>query len=135
MDEITPKDRFIQSLDRCSCQVEFIPRFYECFLASSDEIRDKFRFTDFAKQNQMLLRSLRLAADATSGMPESLREIRERAETHDRHHLNIEPHLYDIWLATVIETACEFDAEWNEQTREAWNTILGHVIKHMTRHY
>lgn len=135
MDEVTPKERFIQSLDRCSANEKFIPAFYDRFLSVSEEIREKFRHTDFEKQNQMLLRSLRLAADATSGKPESLREIRERAETHDRHHLNIEPHLYDIWLVTVMETACEFDTEWDDSIKEAWNTILGHVIKHMTKFY
>lgn len=134
-DEVTPKDRFIQSLDRCSANEKFIPAFYDRFLSVSDEIRDKFQHTDFEKQNQMLLHSLRLAADATSGKPESLREIRERAETHDRHHLNIEPHLYDIWLATVMETACEFDTEWDDAIKAAWKTILGHVIKHMTKFY
>jgi hemoglobin-like flavoprotein len=135
MDELPPKDRFIQSLDRCSGNADFIPAFYDRFLSVSDEIRHKFRHTDFEQQNQMLLRSLSLAADATSGKPESLRELRERAETHDRHHLNIEPHLYSIWLDCVVETASEFDTEWNESTEEAWKAILGHVIKHMTKHY
>ena len=135
MVELTTKDRFIQSLDRCSGQVGFIPAFYHRFLATSDEIRDRFHHTDFKKQNQMLLRSLKLAADAASGVPEALREMRERAETHDRRHLDIAPRLYDIWLATVLETACEFDVEWNESTKDAWNTILSHVIKHMIRFY
>ena len=57
----------------------------------------------------MLLRSLKIAAGATSGDRESLREIRERAETHDRQHLNIEPGFYDIWLGCVIDAAREFD--------------------------
>lgn len=44
----------------------------------------------------MLLRSLKLVAGATAGEPKSLREIRQRAETHDRYHLNIEPEHYDL---------------------------------------
>lgn len=62
----------------------------------------------------MLSRSLELAAGATSGDPESLREISARAETHDRYHLNVEPRLYDIWLETIIETARDYDANWSE---------------------
>ncbi len=83
----------------------------------------------------MLLRSLKLAAGATSGDPESLRELNERAETHDRHHLDIQPKHYEAWRTTIIETAKEFDPSWNEEVEEAWHTILGHVIKHMIRHY
>ncbi len=131
----SPKDCFLESLDRCSAHEQFIPAFYDRFLSTSSEIREKFEGTDFEKQNQMLLRSLKLAAGATNGEPESLREIRERAETHDRRHLNIRPQLYTAWLTSVISAASEFDEQWDATTEEAWNTILGYVIKHMVRFY
>jgi len=83
----------------------------------------------------MLLNSLRLAAGASAGVPDSLREIRERAVTHDRDHLNIKPELYEIWLESVIETARDFDDFWNESIEESWNTILGFVIQHMIKYY
>ena len=133
--EETPKDRFLHSLDRCTADENFIPTFYGRFLSSSDEIRAKFVLTNFKKQNEMLLRSLTLAAGATAGERASLREIRERAETHDRHHLNIEPRLYEIWLDSVIGVASEFDPEWNETVEEASQTILGYVVKHMIKFY
>lgn len=131
----SPKDLFLQSLERCSHNEKFIPAFYQRFLSTSEEIGDMFKDTNFSKQNQMLLRSLKLAAGTTAGEPASLREIRDRAETHDRHHLNIEPRHYDIWLNAVIESAREFDEEWNESVEEAWNSILGFVIKHMVKYY
>lgn len=133
--ESTHKDVLLQSLERCSQDESFIPAFYDRFLATSDEVREKFKHTDFQKQNQMLIRSLKLAANATSGDPEALREIRDRAETHDRHNLNIEPKLYELWLASVIKTASEFDSEWDESVEESWDVILGHVVTHMTRYY
>ena len=135
MEEATPKERFRRSLERCTESEDFIPSFYDRFLGHSEEIQDRFKETDFTKQNQMLLRSLMLAAGATEGEPESLREMRERAETHDRHHLNIEPRLYDVWLDSVIATAADFDPVWNDAIEEAWRTILGHVINHMIRYY
>lgn len=131
----SPRDCFLKSLSRCTQNDDFIPVFYNHFLSTSDEIREKFKNTDFEKQNQMLLRSLRLAAGATTGEVESLREMRERAETHDRHHLNIEPHLYDDWLASVIKAASECDPEWDASIDEGWRKVLGHVIKHMTKYY
>ena len=104
-------------------------------MASSDVVSYKFRFTDFERQNKMLARSLELSAGATIGEPEALREIHERATTHDRHHLNIEPRFYDLWLDAIIKTASEFDEEWDEEIEEAWRRILGHVIKLMIRKY
>lgn len=133
--DLPPKDLFLQSLNRCAESENFIPSFYDRFIGSSDEIREKFKKTSFEKQNAMLLRSLRLSAGATSGDPEALNELNERAETHDRHHLNIEPRHYETWRSAIIETASEFDPEWNSATENAWHTILGHVINHMIRHY
>ncbi len=135
MSQLPQKDLFLQSLNRCSNDENFIPAFYERFFAADPEIRDKFRNTDFEKQNKMLLRSLQLAAGATSGDPDALHEMQERAETHDRHHLNIEPRFYDVWLSCVIATASEFDPKWDPPTHQAWKTILGHVINRMIKSY
>lgn len=135
MAETIPKDLFLQSLNRCAEFEKFIPSFYDRFLSESDEIRDKFRHTDFKTQNRMLLRSLRLAAGATAGEPEALRELKERAKTHDRYHLNIEKRLYDQWRSAIIETARKFDDQWDNKIENAWYTILGHVIAHMVKYY
>ena len=135
MSEASHKELFLKSLNRCSADSSFIPSFYDRFLGRSEEIRHKFRFTDFTKQNEMLLHSLKLAAGATSGEPEALHEIRERAETHDRHHLDIKPELYEYWFDSVIETARQFDPEWNDDVEQSWSTILGYVIRHMAKFY
>ncbi len=129
------KDIFLQSLERCTSSKEFIPAFYRRFLAASDEIREKFKHTDFEKQNKMLVRSLKLAAGATAGEANSLQELRDRAETHDRHHLDIKPELYDHWRDAIIAAANEFDPKWNDETKDAWHSVLGYVINHMTKYY
>jgi hemoglobin-like flavoprotein len=135
MDAMPPKDIFFLSVKRCTASPGFIPAFYDRFLNSSDEIRKKFRFTDFEKQHQMLSRSLELCVGATSGEPESLGEMRRRAMSHDREHLNIEPRFYDTWLETIIATAKDFDEEWSDDVEAAWRTILGHVVGYMIRKY
>lgn len=111
MDDLTPKDLFLQSVKRCLADDGFVPAFYDSFLSSSEEIRIKFRFTDFEQQNKMLARSLLLAAGATAGEPASLREIQDRAVTHDREHLNIRPELYSLWLDALVVTAKKFDVQ------------------------
>ncbi len=83
----------------------------------------------------MLLRSLELSAGATAGDAEALREIQERAITHDRDHLNIRPEYYALWLDSIIAAAKDYDPEWEDSVESAWREILGHVIKHMIRKY
>jgi hypothetical protein len=101
---MSPKETFLESLARCQERPGFILDFYRKFLASSDEIAFKFRFTDFDQQKGMLLHSLQLCAAATAGDPEGLASLTQRAETHSRAHLGIKPQLYDLWLQAAIET-------------------------------
>lgn len=131
----SPQDTFLQSLNRCAESPDFIPAFYQRFMCTSDEVRRRFRHTNFDVQNRMLLRSLTTIAHATAGEAAALRELKARAETHSRHRLNIAPHLYDLWREALLETVQEFDAEWNDQTSEAWRSILNHAIRLMVRHY
>ncbi|WP_027951240.1 globin [Haliea salexigens] len=135
MKEPTSKQLFLHSVTRCMEDHAFIPAFYEQLFNASDEIKAKFRFTDFEKQNAMLRRSLLLCAEATAGRTEALREVNERATTHDRDHLDIEPHLYAVWIDTIITTASDFDLQWNADVEAAWRKILGHVVQQMIRRY
>jgi PAS domain S-box-containing protein len=131
--EASPQAVFLHSLERCNENADFIPLFYQRFMASSPEIAERFRLTDFGKQNQMLLRSLELAASAMQG--KGMQELRERAKSHDRYHLIIRPELYECWLEELIATARECDREWNENIESAWRKILGYVIACMQARY
>lgn len=135
MDNLVLKDIFLQSLQRCALSNKYMPAFYDRFLSMSDEIRDKFGSTSFEKQYRMVLRSLRLAAHAAVGQSEALNELTERATSHSRLHLHIEPRLYDHWRSALIETSRLFDSKWDEDIEKAWYVVLGHVINHMIRHY
>ena len=135
MEAVTVNELFLDSLKRCTRSKKFIPAFYSRFLSASDDISDKFRHTDFERQNRMLLRSLKLAALAADGQPEGLRDIRECAVSHDRQHLNIEPRLYNFWRSALIETSRQFDDQWDDDVEEAWLTILEHVITQMIKHH
>lgn len=129
------KDRFLFSLERCAESKEFIPTFYDNFISSSEEVREKFRNTDFNRQNQMLLNSLRLACEAVIGNEEGLKELRDRGERHSRRHLNIKPELYDLWLSSLINAARTYDKHWDIEVETSWNFVLGEVIRHMLKYY
>ena len=135
MEKTSPKDLFLASIRRCEQSADFMPAFYERFLAVSDEIRLKFKATCFETQSQRLLRSLKLVAGATEGDPEALQELRARAETHDRYHLNIRPEMYEAWLECAVETAREYDNKWNDDTESAWTKSLGYAVAYMVRRY
>lgn len=78
-------------------------------MSSSEAIRNKFRHTDFKQQNEMLLKSLKLASSAAAGEPEGLAQLKMRAETHNSHYLNVEPGFCYEWLLSLIEAARVFD--------------------------
>lgn len=134
-EEVSPKDVFLNSLERCSSEDGFLEEFYDRFVLSSDAIRAKFANTDMYLQKQMLLRSLKLSAGATAGDTEALAEIHDRAESHSRHRLNIEPPLYDYWLSAMLAAAAKFDPVWDDEIEAAWKRILGHVVRTMVKKY
>ncbi|MCC7044555.1 MAG: globin [Acidobacteria bacterium] len=132
--ELVRRRIFLESLARCG-RGAFVDRFYERFLASSPEVRAKFASTDFGRQRLMLLRSLELSAAAADGDPDGVEELRVRAETHSRSQLNVEPHLYDLWLESAISSASEADPLWAPDVETAWRSILGAAIHHLRSRY
>jgi len=127
----TPKDIFLASLARCEASADFVHRFYRRFLASSDDVSRLFRHTDFKRQERMLRLSLELSAKATVGDPTGIQELQARVETHAR--LPISPVMYDLWLASAMATARECDPRWSAEVEDAWRTILGFIVRRMTR--
>jgi hypothetical protein len=134
-EDLGPKDVFLQSLERCDHDPEFLDRFYARFMNSSPVVRQKFEFTDFQRQKTMLRRSFQVIALASAGDPNGLLELGARAETHSRRQLDIDPTLYDLWLHALIETAQEADPFWSTDIESAWRYILGIAIQHMIRRY
>ena len=87
------------SLSRCNKDAGFLDRFYEHFMGSSAEIRDKFSNTDFEKQKKVLSDSLFLmltAAGTKEGFAHA--QLEKLAHRHSRNELNIKPEWYDLWL-------------------------------------
>src|SRR5205823_6057424 len=90
---------FNDSLARCLRRGELFQRFYELFLASSDEVREKFRATDFRRQRRMLQTSFYMLVECIAlGWPECEAYLERIAVAHGKHGRDIAPHLYDLWL-------------------------------------
>ncbi|WP_163557770.1 globin [Halomonas sp. NO4] len=112
----------------------FFEAFYERFLVASPEVAAKFRDTDMARQRAMLKKAFYhlLAFYASSHADYYLQEV---AISHSRAHLDIPPALYDLWLETLIDTARDFDEQFNDDVELAWRLVMTPGIVYMTFHY
>ena len=126
---------FTQSLNRCMLGFGFFDRFYELFLASSDEIRSKFKNTDFVQQKRMLRGSLETLVAALDGEPVALASLQARAKSHSRAELDIRPELYDVWLECLMQAVKEQDPMCDEEIELAWVNVMRPGINYMISNY
>jgi hemoglobin-like flavoprotein len=130
-------DVFLASLKRCLGAPGFLVEFYERFVGSSDEVREKFRGVDLKRQARVLEDSLYVVAVAVQGEEGSLArgDLPRLAERHSRRDLDIRPELYDLWAQCLVETARAHDPEWTVDVEAAWRDTLAFGIESMRRRY
>lgn len=56
-------------------------------------------------------------------------------ETHAQRNLNIEPELYDTWLASLLETVALCDPHMNDELLGDWHDVMSVAIKHIREGY
>lgn len=134
---ITPEDAelFNDSLERCTANSEFLDRFYDLFLASSTEVAEKFRHTNFVKQKTMLKTSLYMMILAAEGRDEIQAHLQRIAKRHSRADLDIRPDLYTLWLDCLIQAAKEFDPRFTPEIEKSWRRVMEWGISFMKSHY
>ncbi|WP_341936423.1 globin [Marinimicrobium sp. C2-29] len=112
----------------------FFEAFYQRFLASSPQVRQKFRHTDMARQRSMLKKSFyNLMAFYASGSVDSVLE--HIALSHSRKGLDIAPELYDLWLDCLTATVESYDPAFDESVELAWRLVLSPGITYMKFKY
>jgi hemoglobin-like flavoprotein len=128
---------FRASLKRCLVDTDFLRHFYELFMASSPEVREKFKGTDFPRQARVLADSLYIMAVASESKEDAIawKELDRLAERHSRKGLDIRPDLYASWLDCLTKAASEFDAEFSPEIEEAWRKALAPGIAHLSASY
>ena len=112
----------------------FFEAFYDAFVAASDEVAEKFRTTDMDRQQAMLKKSFYhlLSFYASNNADYYLDRV---AISHNRHHLDIRPGLYDLWLDTLIATVRRFDPECSDEIELTWRLVMTPGIVYMKFHY
>jgi hemoglobin-like flavoprotein len=135
--EIDQTHAFRSSLKRCLATPEFLRSFYDLFMGYSEEIRAKFRQTDFTRQTRVLADSLYAMAVVAQGGGESpaWAEIDRLAGKHARRELDIRPELYDVWLDCLVRSARQHDPEYTPALEEAWRKTLRAGIDRMRSAY
>jgi len=131
-------DVFRASLKRCLATPHFLGKFYEAFVASSEEVREKFRNTDLDHQAKMLadsLYTLAVAAQAQPGANPAWAEMPRLAARHSRADLDISPALYDHWLDCLLDTVRDHDPEFSPAIESAWRQTLMVGVEYMRSRY
>ncbi len=109
---------------------DFFEAFYERFLASSNEVREKFRRTDMQRQRRMLKQSFYslLVFYASNAADDYLIKM---VEKHSAKGVDIPNTMYDLWMECLVETVAEFDENFASETGLAWRLVLSSGITYM----
>lgn len=130
-------ENFVASLKRCLAQPDFLLHFYGLFMDSSEEVREKFKHTDFESQTKVLANSLWVMSVAAQGdrTGEAWAGLRGLAERHGRGQLDIRPGLYDLWLECLIAAARRHDPVFTAEIEQSWRETLTVGIEYMRSKY
>lgn len=101
----------------------FVSHFYKTFMGKSEEIAERFRETDMTAQKTALFDSLLFMAEFPHSQSARARII-QLGHSHSHRALNISPALYDLWLEALIDTARQFDAEFDGEAELSWRVTM-----------
>lgn len=137
MRDVERVESFVASLKRCLAQSDFLLHFYGLFMDSSEEVREKFKHTDFERQTKVLADSLWVMSVVAQGdrKGEAWSGLRALAERHSRTQLDIRPGLYDVWLDCLLKAARRHDPLFSSEIEAAWRGTLAVGIEYMRSKY
>jgi hemoglobin-like flavoprotein len=124
--------QFNESFERYVNNPFFLDSFYELFLSSSDEVRLMFKDTEMEIQKVMLATSMAYMTAAYNSKSDLLSKI---ADKHNKNNLNINPHLYPLWLDSLIAAAKSIEPLFDMDTEKLWRKIMQPGIDHMISRY
>jgi hemoglobin-like flavoprotein len=127
---------FHDSFQRCmETGLRFVDVFYDHFLKSSPEITAKFRGTDFRRQKHKLQLSLHMMVGALVLHSPDYSMLAYVAEHHARTNWDIPPHLYPLWLDSLIFAVKTCDPSFDGETEKNWRTAMQPGIDYIVSLY
>ena len=112
----------------------FFSNFYERFISASPDVRKKFQNTDIQNQKIVLHESLYHMLDFYV-IKHATDYMQRIAEIHSKKDKDISPHLYDIWLESLVATVRELDPEYDRDVGLAWKIVMSAGIMYMKEMY
>ncbi len=123
------------SFNRCCCQDNFIPAFFDRLIATVPQAAERFAETDSATLGTLLHAGIVHLIDFADGVVGIESKIRELGIKHDHKHYNVPPELYGYWIEALVQTASRFDPQFNEALGAAWKDVLQPGTKLMASVY
>ena len=112
----------------------FLDYFYQIFIESSDEIKEKFKNTDLSMQSKMLRKSISELVHFYISKKVSS-DLYCIGQSHNKDTLNITTDMYDLWLKKLTEAVEKFDDQYSPRVELAWHIILAPGIAFMKYSY
>ncbi len=133
--DLSPGDceNFHISLERILACDDFLDRFYDSFIASSDEIKSFFKHSDMARQKRKLATTLRLITMAVDDSPGADMYLEYLGKYH--RDINVNKELYELWLDALIDSARHCDPGFDDNTESLWRQAIRTGIAHMHKAY
>ncbi len=126
---------FHESFERCMVSGRrFFDVFYDHFLLSP-EVAAKFQGTDFKRQKEMLKLSLYVMLGAVVLKSADYSILAALARRHARNDKNIPPHLYALWLDSLMVAAKKCDWAFDDQTEAIWRKAMQPGIDYIASFY
>jgi len=122
-----------QSYSRCLRSGNFLPRFYELLLESDPAIAPMFANTEFPRQYRLLQHALGLLLSYGNKRDDLLLE--RLAARHSSQAIDVPPHMYPLFVASLLQTIREFDERCSDEVEQAWREALRPGIDFMASRY
>ncbi len=131
MEDNNVHEHFNDSFKRCQNNPRFLDRFYNYFIGQSPETGHKFQGVSIAQQKIILGRVLPYMLIAN----QSANILSDVAKKHSAQDLDIAPHLYPLWLDSLVEAAKISDPKFDDNIEMAWREIMRPGIDYMISQY
>ncbi|MGF1643246.1 MAG: hypothetical protein ACFCUJ_06340 [Thiotrichales bacterium] len=108
---------------------DFLDRFYQGFMVTSEDIRKIFATTDMERLKRKLQSSLKVMTLVASEDPGAEMYLAYLGRLHDR--LAIDPAMYTLWLNSLIDAVAGCDPLFDNALESDWRSVVGKALAAM----
>ena len=122
---------FHDSLSRVTKNPDFMDRFYERFLASSEHARELFKNISMDRVKRLVKQSFHLMLLAGGTRKTSIAKLENLGRDHQARGIGDED--YALWVEALLSVVEETDPQYSSEVDLAWRKVLARGIRVMRR--